>query len=302
MKYSVIINNYNYAAFIPEAVESAFAQFHPPAEVIFVDDGSNDNSLSIARQIAGNHPNFRIISQDNGGHLAAIRTGIEAAASDWCAFLDSDDIWQPEHMALAARAIERYPDLGVHYSGHRETAGPPIFRSKWPTGILGPCTALTLDTRCRIGTITSTIVMNATLAKRLSKTLDGIETSWRARADDCLLFGASMLGAKFHHDPTQSLDYRIHGKNLTAGNMHGDNEPHKTRINQLLERLASYEGITPEALGKLLLSESRSPYNDRHPRIRRRYMRAILARDDIKVLIKTISVIRALTPRRVRAL
>ena len=218
MKVSVLINNHNYAGFLTEAVEAALRQTSPPAEIIVVDDGSTDGSLAIARQLAATHPAIiKVIAQENRGQLSAMIAGIRAASSDWCAFLDADDTWQPDHLASAERALARHPDIDVHYTCHRETTGPPRFRSKWSPGILGPCGALVFASGCRIGTITSTFVLRTEIAKAIAQSLVGLEDDWRTRADDCLLFGAAIVGAKFHYDASPTVNYRIHGNNHFAG-------------------------------------------------------------------------------------
>jgi glycosyltransferase involved in cell wall biosynthesis len=94
---SVIINNYNYGYFLHEAIDSALNQTYSHSEVIVVDDGSTDDS----REIIASYGN-RIISilKDNGGQASAFNTGFAASQGDIICFLDSDDIFMPEKVAV----------------------------------------------------------------------------------------------------------------------------------------------------------------------------------------------------------
>lgn len=93
---SVVIPAFNRATMLRRALASVAAQ-HPrlPAEVIVVDDGSDDDTPEVARQ-AG----VRLIRHGrNRGLSAARNTGVEAASHGWIALLDSDDEWLPHHLA-----------------------------------------------------------------------------------------------------------------------------------------------------------------------------------------------------------
>ena len=100
---SVVIPTYNYAHFVTGAVESALAQTYPDREVIVVDDGSTDDTRDRLAPFEGR---IRYIHQENQGLSAARNTGIRAARGALVAFLDSDDLWHPEKLAVQARYLE----------------------------------------------------------------------------------------------------------------------------------------------------------------------------------------------------
>jgi glycosyltransferase involved in cell wall biosynthesis len=93
---SVVIPAYNRAHMLAPAVTSAWSQKpEPPAEVIVVDDGSDDDTATVAEELGA-----RVIRHPRNLGLAAARnTGVEAASCEWVALLDSDDEWLPHHLA-----------------------------------------------------------------------------------------------------------------------------------------------------------------------------------------------------------
>lgn len=106
--YSVVIPSYNRAAYLTTAIESALGQTHPPLEVIVVDDGSTDESLKIAR---GFEKPVTVVEQENRGVSAARNRAMDLARGDWLAFLDADDMWEPEKLERQLRAATGDPDI-----------------------------------------------------------------------------------------------------------------------------------------------------------------------------------------------
>lgn len=99
---SVIINNFNYARFLTDAVESALTQSWPALEVIVVDDGSTDASAEVLERWAG-----RIIPvlKENGGQASALNEGWARARGDVVVLLDADDVLLPGAVARAVAAM-----------------------------------------------------------------------------------------------------------------------------------------------------------------------------------------------------
>lgn len=90
-KISVIIPVYNVAAYLKGCLESVINQTFPNLEIILVNDGSTDNSLSICEQYQSRNSQIKIITQKNCGLSAARNRGIEAATGNYITFIDSDD-------------------------------------------------------------------------------------------------------------------------------------------------------------------------------------------------------------------
>ena len=110
MDISVIIPTYNRMALLRRALKSVTTQVFAPAEVIVVDDGSTDQTIAMVTE---KFPNIRLITQQNRGVSAARNRGIEAAAGEWVAFLDSDDEWLPGKLAEQVSFIRQNRDFKV---------------------------------------------------------------------------------------------------------------------------------------------------------------------------------------------
>lgn len=100
MKISVIITNYNYAAYLPQAIESALNQVDCDQEIIIVDDGSTDDSPRIAETYVERDSRVRCIRKTNSGQGSAFNAGVAAARGDVLAFLDADDYWYPNKLKM----------------------------------------------------------------------------------------------------------------------------------------------------------------------------------------------------------
>lgn len=113
MNISVVIPAYNAAGTISAAIESCLQQTLPAYQVIVVDDASTDETSAIAARYKGV---FVITLDKNGGPSAARNIGIDASTGDIIAFLDSDDTWQPEKLAVLHYTFSQNPE--VQYLGH----------------------------------------------------------------------------------------------------------------------------------------------------------------------------------------
>lgn len=105
---SVIIPVYNGARFLPATIQSVCAQTHPPAEIIVIDDCSGDDSPAIIqRAIESTVTPIRYVRQENQGPGAARNHGVTLATEDLLAFIDQDDLWQPEKLARQISVMTR---------------------------------------------------------------------------------------------------------------------------------------------------------------------------------------------------
>jgi glycosyltransferase involved in cell wall biosynthesis len=108
-KVSVVIPAYNAAPCIHRAVDSVLGQTFADFELLVVDDGSSDDTLSV---IARYGDRLRALPQRNSGPAAARNRGLGAACGEYVAFLDADDHWLPEKLERQVQLMERRPDVG----------------------------------------------------------------------------------------------------------------------------------------------------------------------------------------------
>ncbi len=111
--FSIIIPAYNSAKFIDCAINSVFEQSVNDWELIIVDDGSTDDTLSVLEKYSGDD-RITVISQQNEGVSAARNNGINHAKGKYLAFLDADDVWHADHLEVMSELIKKYPDAGLY--------------------------------------------------------------------------------------------------------------------------------------------------------------------------------------------
>lgn len=96
---SVAMANYNGARYLSAAIKSLQSQTFPHWELIFVDDGSQDNSVALALGLAERDPRIRVVANEgNHGPGAARNKAIELAKGHWLAILDSDDLMRADRL------------------------------------------------------------------------------------------------------------------------------------------------------------------------------------------------------------
>lgn len=117
MRVSVVTPVYNGARTLNRALDSALAQDFDDFEVIVVNDGSTDGTASI---LAGYGDRIRVIDQPRGGCSAASNTGCRAARSEFVAWIDADDIWMPNKLALTVPPLEGDPECVLVFSNARK--------------------------------------------------------------------------------------------------------------------------------------------------------------------------------------
>ena len=93
---SIIIPVYNSEKYLAGCLESVLGQTYKELEIIIVDDGSTDSSLSIARSYANTDSHIKFFHKENGGVSSARNKGLEEASGAYVAFVDSDDMLMPD--------------------------------------------------------------------------------------------------------------------------------------------------------------------------------------------------------------
>ena len=108
--FSVVMPLFNKEGSVPSTIRSILSQTYSNYELIIINDGSTD--LSLKRAASFSDPRIRIIEQQNLGASAARNRGIKAASNPYIAFMDGDDIWEPEYLQTQRKLIQDYPEAG----------------------------------------------------------------------------------------------------------------------------------------------------------------------------------------------
>jgi teichuronic acid biosynthesis glycosyltransferase TuaG len=96
---TIIIPTYNSEHTLEETLSSAMAQSWQDIEILVLDDGSTDNSRQVAQELAALDSRIRLLSNEKNLGVEATRNrGLDLACGEWIAFLDADDVWQPDKL------------------------------------------------------------------------------------------------------------------------------------------------------------------------------------------------------------
>lgn len=124
---SVVISCFNYARYLPQAVQSCIGQQGVSVDVIIVDDASTDDSLAVARTLAKEHPNVSVLSHsENAGPVRAFNNGARTATGEFLVRLDADDLLTPGSLKRATLVAQSFPSVGLVYGHPLHFSGQPL--------------------------------------------------------------------------------------------------------------------------------------------------------------------------------
>lgn len=114
-RFTAVIPAYDAEQTLAASVRSVLAQTEQDFELVIVDDGSRDGTAEVARSFESDR-RVRVVQQENRGLAASRNTGIEQAAGEYVAFLDSDDLWMPTFLEATGAALDADPGAGFAYT------------------------------------------------------------------------------------------------------------------------------------------------------------------------------------------
>jgi glycosyltransferase involved in cell wall biosynthesis len=244
LQLTIVVNNYNYARYLPEALDSAIRQMHEGDELIVVDDGSTDQSPAILSQYQVEH-GIRLIQQENQGQMRAVRVGIEAAQGDIVVLLDSDDYFLDGYLDRLRHIYNEHPEIsyvfcnalleGDSEKGRKsmraildrmELMPGKVGTTKWAAllfhefvGVPTSGNSLYRSLANKILTLPAILDETSTLSPRLARLL-GISKIEQQKsgfnADGVIARSASLLQSLKYYDERPGFMYRIHGSNKYA--------------------------------------------------------------------------------------
>lgn len=254
-----LINHYQYGDFVGEAIESVVRQTLALDEIVVVDDGSKDGSLDVVRAVCEAHPNVRLVEKENGGQLSCFQAGLDASSADVVFFLDADDVWEPEYVETVVRLLVARPDVDFVATNERrfftdgtsevtETedrdAGYSVVRSLVGGGAF-------------IGKPTSCLAIRRHVLDQIFP----LESArgWRTCADEALVYGSSLVGARKYFLGAPLVRYRVHGDNHFYGREYDatDRLTRSLEVHRMVEALRKRHDL-PESLASLAHHEFRT--------------------------------------------
>ncbi len=212
MLVSVLIDNYNYANYLGECLQSVCEQTYENIEIVVVDDGSSDNSKEIIESFAQKDKRIKPVFKQNGGQASAFNEGIKHCTGEIICFLDSDDLFETNKVEEVVQIYKQgYEYIVNDYEliGNTSYANGPYY----PYG--GHNLFLVYYLNFFAGSTTSNIAISKKVAAAIFPIQN--ERFFKVRADDVIVFKAAMMCELYFLDK-QLSKYRIHGENLFACN------------------------------------------------------------------------------------
>ncbi|MFM7142142.1 MAG: glycosyltransferase family 2 protein [Alphaproteobacteria bacterium] len=230
---SVILPTYNRAHYLREAIDSVLRQDHPSLELIVVDDGSTDVTPSV---LEGYGAQLTTLRQANRGVGAARNAGVARARGALVAFLDDDDLWEPDKLSLQVKFLAAHPATDVVYGHMRQFASPELadeVRARFRH----------LDGQVLPSPLPSSMLIRRTAFERVGpfdETLQiGVDMDWHARMQDAGL-SMTMLDDVVYRR-------RLHPGGMNASRPHEQHERVQVLRRVLARRRAAASAILPSA-------------------------------------------------------
>ena len=195
---SVVIPAFNSGTYLRPALNSVFDQSYRPLEVLVVDDGSTDGTAEMVESYGSG---VRLLRRQRSGHPAARNAGVRAASGEFLAFLDHDDLWEPEKLSRQMECFAREPELDLVF-GHIRNFFSPELGPEERSRVRVPLEAL------------PGLLQGAMLAKRASFEEVGFFDETRPVGDFLDWYGRAMIAElRVRMLPETVLHRRIHRAN-----------------------------------------------------------------------------------------
>ncbi|WP_404443965.1 glycosyltransferase family 2 protein [Microbacterium marinum] len=235
---TVIIPSNRSSPFLHEAVASARAQTHPVASLVLVDDGSPYPGLSaIADEL-----DLIYVRQQAAGISAARNRGVQAAATDWIAFLDDDDVWHPDRLARQMAMLDSASSaVACATGGWYMRADGSRFGSDW---VAIPATRAELLR----GDSPFPRVTTLTMKRSAYLSVGGCDTTMEPAEDNDLIMRLLLAGGEITTVPAPLVGYRRHDANVTTRSIRGRVAGDRVVRRNLARALRSHDAVSAELL------------------------------------------------------
>lgn len=209
---SIVIPTYNRDAFIRETIQSVLDQTVEHFEIIVVDDGSTDNTGNIVRGMRDSRIQYHWF-QKQGCPAFPRNRGIELSKGDYIAFLDSDDLWLPNHLELCIRALgENQKVGGVFTDYYKLYDGNKLIHQRMAKSRYGNFTLKEMVANFSSIGAASNVVVRKDVFNDVGY-FD--ETKEMAGSEDWQMWVRIAAKFKFVVVPIATVKLRVHGQNIT---------------------------------------------------------------------------------------
>ncbi len=242
---SVIIPAYNGEAYIQQSIESVLHQSYQNWELVVVDDGSTDRTQKIVTEYGDL---VRYVYQENQNVAAARNRGIREARGEWLAFLDQDDFFVPEKLAVQVAALAKQPSVGIVHSGWQivDREGNVVSRVEPWHGIPE------LDSVSWV--LWKPVFLGAMLFRRdWLELVGGFNCRFHQAPDVDLVLRLALMGCEAVWVPQTTVGYRQHDRNASR-----NTQVQVLECEEVLDRLFAQPNLSEE-IGQL---ERQARYNN----------------------------------------
>ena len=210
---SIIILAYNYARFLPAAIESALAQTFEDCEVIVLDNGSTDETPEVVKDYTGRIVYHRM--DRNLGRAGGKNAGLDKARGAYIQFLDADDTLLPAKVERSMAVFEKYPEMDVVYcdtifvnpEGDEMGRATRWYRDRHFDGTEGVLQKLVQE--CFL------LTHDAVIRREAIEAIGGFDTSCDMLEDWDFWLRLAVAGKKFYHLPETLARYNWHPASAT---------------------------------------------------------------------------------------
>lgn len=207
---SIVIPAYNAARYLSETIVSVINQTYTNWELIVVNDGSKDETLTIAKSFANKDPRIHIVDKSNTGVSDSRNTGIKVAKGDVLFFLDADDVWNIDNITEKIKRLNE-PSCHAVYSACEIIDEKSVSFSRFLSGSANLRLEDMLLSKGNYTTAPSGIAVKRNVLDKIG----GFDTNLSNNADQDFFIRILATGFKIAYIPDTLWKYRMHGNSMS---------------------------------------------------------------------------------------
>jgi glycosyltransferase involved in cell wall biosynthesis len=209
---SVIIPAYNSAHFIGDSIESVISQTLDDWELLIINDGSTDQTKEIVDQYCRDDDRIKLISRENSGVSVSRNLGVSLAKGDLIAFLDADDRWLPNKLAIHFEYMKQWSDVSASFARVEF-----LTHHGSPTGKVANGQLTGLRPENFLYTNPTVTVSNIVIRRFIFRELNGFDEKINYSEDIEFLFRcACCRGMRIEGIDQRLVQYRTHSTGLSS--------------------------------------------------------------------------------------